>query len=86
MVEKLAADLISVHCEALDKFHPGHYGRRPQRSAVDAVEVVIAQAQEAGKRGKIVQALLMDVAAAFPRVARGYLQRKMRVRVSTRTW
>ena len=86
MVEKLAADLISVHCEALGKFHPGQYGGRPQRSAVDAVEVVIAQAQEAWKRGKIVQALLMDVAAAFPSVATGYPQRKMRVRGSTRTW
>ena len=86
MVEKLAADLICVHCEALDKFHPGQYGGRPQRSAVDAVEVVIAQVQEAWKRGNIVKALLTDVAAAFPNVARGYLLRKMRVRGSTRTW
>ena len=26
MVEKVAAELISAHCEALDKFHPGRYG------------------------------------------------------------
>ena len=47
MVEKVVADLISLHCEAMNKFHPGQYGGRPQRSAVDAVGVVMAQAQEA---------------------------------------
>ena len=59
MVGEGAADLISLHCEALDKFHLGQYGGRPQRSAVDAVGVVIVQAQEAWKRGKIVGALMM---------------------------
>ena len=49
MVEKVAATLISVHCEALDEFHPSQYGGSPQRPAVDAVGVVIAQAQEAWK-------------------------------------
>ena len=78
MVEKVAADLISLHCEPLNKFHPGQYGGRPQRSAVDAVGVVMAQAQEAWKRGRIVGALMMDVAAAFPSVARGCLLQKMR--------
>ena len=80
-MEKVAAILISIHCEAFDKFHPGQYGGRPQRSAVDAVGVVIAQAQEAWKRGKVTGALLMDVAAAFPSVARSCLLRKMRTMV-----
>ena len=40
---------------------------------MDAVGVTIAQAQEAWRRGCIVGALLMDVAAAFPSVARGCL-------------
>ena len=40
--------------------------------------VVIAQTQEAWKRGRVTGALLMDVAAAFPSVARGCLLRKMR--------
>ena len=42
------------------------------------VGVVMAQVQEAWKRGVIAGALLMDVAAAFPSVARGCLLRKMR--------
>lgn len=37
----------------------------------------IAQAQEAWSRKRITGALLMDAAAAFPSVARGYLLRKM---------
>ena len=38
----------------------------------------IAQVQEAWGRGCVVGALLMDVAAAFPSVARGCLLKKMR--------
>ena len=42
------------------------------------VGVAIAHIQDAWKRGKVAAALLMDVAAAFPSVARGCLIRKMR--------
>ena len=38
----------------------------------------MAQAQEAWKRGKVADALLMGVAAAFPSVARGCLMGKVR--------
>ena len=78
MVEKVVAGLISEHCEANNGFHPGQYGCRAKRSAVDAVGVAIARTQEAWSRGVITGALLMDVAAAFPSVARGCLLRKMR--------
>ena len=78
IVEKVAADLISRHCEATGGFHPGQYGCRTKRSAVDAVGVAIAQVQEAWSRGVVAGALLMDVAAAFPSVARTCLLRKMR--------
>lgn len=44
-------------------FHPGQYGCWTGRSAVDAVGVTIAQAQEAWCRGWVVGAFLMDVAA-----------------------
>ena len=77
-VKKVASILISAHCKRLGGFHPGQYGCQARRSAVDAVGVVIAQTQEAWNRGCVVGALLMDVAAAFPSVARGCLLRKMR--------
>ena len=50
MVEKVAAMLVSMHCESIRGFHPGQYGCRVRRLAVDAVGVVIAQTQEAWKR------------------------------------
>ena len=78
MVEKVAAMLISAHCEITGRFHSGHYRCRVRRSAVDAVGVAISQTQEAWKRGQITGALILDVAAAFPSVARGCLFRKMR--------
>ena len=78
MVEKVAAMMVSAHREATGRFHPGQHGCRTRKSAADAVGVVIAQTQEAWGRGCTTGALLMDVAAAFPSVARGCLLRKMR--------
>ena len=78
MVEKVAAMMVGAHCDQTKGFHPGQYGCRAGRSAVDPVGVTIAQVQEAWGRGCIDGALLMDVAAAFPSVARGCLLRKMR--------
>lgn len=78
MVEKVAADLISRHCESTGGFHPGQYGCRMKRSAIDTVGVAIAQVQEAWSRGAIAGAVLMDMAVAFPSVARRCLLRKMR--------
>ena len=78
MVEKVASILISNHCEREGAFHPAQYGCRAQRSSTDVVGLTIARTQEAWARKKIVGALLMDVASAFPSVARGCLLRKMR--------
>lgn len=44
----------------------GLRGCRAQRSAADAVGVVMAQTQEAWSRKRITGALLMDAAATFP--------------------
>lgn len=78
MVEKVAAMMVSAHCEATGRFQPGQYGCRTRRSAVDAVRLAIAQTQEEWGRGRFTGALLMDVAAAFPSVAGGCPLRKMR--------
>ena len=77
MVEKVAGDLISEHCEATQGFHSGQYGCPTGWLAMDAVGVAVAHVQEAWKRGVIVGALLMDVAAAFPSVAQECRLRKM---------
>ena len=66
MMGKVAAELVGAHCDQVQGFHPGQYGCRRGRSAVDAVGVTIAQVQEAWRGGRIVGALLMDVAAASP--------------------
>lgn len=47
-------------------------------SGLDAVGIVVAQAQEVWKRGKIVGPLLMNVAAASSSVARRCFLRKVR--------
>lgn len=78
MVEKVAATLVGAHCETTGCFHPGQYGCRTRRSAVDAVGVAIVQTLEAWQNKRIAGALLMDVAAAFPNAACGCLLQKMR--------
>ena len=47
MVEKIAAGLISGHYGSSGGFRPGQYGGRAGRLAVGAIEVAIAQIQEA---------------------------------------
>ena len=47
MVEKVAAMMVGAHCDRIRGFHPGQYGCRKGRSAVDAGGVTIAQVQEA---------------------------------------
>ena len=78
MAEKVAADLISRHCESSGGFQLGQYGCKAKRSAAGAVGMAIVQVQEAWSRGVTAGAALMDVAAAFPSVARGCLLRKLR--------
>lgn len=77
MVEKVAAMRVSTHGESTGGFDPGQYGCRIRLSDVDAVGVVIAQTQEPWRRGRVTEALLIDVAAAFPSVAWGCLLRKV---------
>ena len=72
------AYLLSNQCERTEALDPGQYGSRPQRSAVDAVGLAMARTQQAWSQGKMVGALLMDVSAAFPSVARNCLVRRMR--------
>ena len=78
VVEKTVAYILSNHCERTGALNPGQYGSRPQRSAVDAVGLAMARTQQAWSKGKMVGALLMDVSAAFPSVARDCLIRRMR--------
>jgi hypothetical protein len=79
VVEKVVAMMLSDHCKRKGTFHPGQYGSRRHRAAVDAVGVLMATAQEAWSRKKVVGALCMDVEAAFPSVSKECLARKMRV-------
>lgn len=78
VVERVVATILSDHCEWHGTFHPGQYGSRRQRSAIDAVGVLMTKAQEAWSWKKVVGALCMDVDAAFLSVARECLAKKMR--------
>ena len=51
LMEKVAAMMVGADCERVRDFHPGQFGCRSGRSAVDTVGVTIAQVQEDWGRG-----------------------------------
>jgi hypothetical protein len=77
VVEKVAAIIISKHCEVLECLHEGQFGSRKQRGAVDAVAMMIATVEEAWKQKKLAGALFLDVKGAFPYIARKQLVKRM---------
>ena len=78
VVERVATEVLSQHCEGGDTLHDGQFGARRRRSAVEAVGRLIGWVEDGWKRKEITGALCMDVRAAFPSVARGCLLRRMR--------
>ena len=61
---------VSAHCGMAGGFHPGQFGWRERCSVAYANGVTIALTRDAWSRGCITGAYLMDIAAAFPSVAR----------------
>jgi len=76
-VEKTAAHLIADQLEHKRSLHEGQYGCRHRRSCVDAVAVLISDAQQAWNQKNVAGALLMDVKSAFNNVSRGHLVGRM---------
>ena len=68
VVEKIAAEAISHHCEATKSLHPGQMGSRKQRSAIDAVACLIQRTHDSWKQQQLMGALFMDVKGAFDHV------------------
>jgi hypothetical protein len=58
----------------------GQFGSRKGRSAIDAAAIMVDRAHAAWTNGDITGVLLMDIKAAFPRVAKGKLVNLMKVR------
>jgi Reverse transcriptase (RNA-dependent DNA polymerase) len=77
VVEKLAAEAISTHCEATQALHPGQMGSRRRRSAIDAVACLIQEVHQAWGQKQLAGALFMDVKGAFDHVNPCKLTRRM---------
>ena len=77
VVEKIAAEAISHHCEATKSLHLGQMGSRKQRCAIDAVACLIQSTHDSWKRQQLMCALFMDVKGAFDHVNPGRLVSRM---------
>ena len=77
VVERVATELLGQHCEGEGTIHEGQFGARRRRSAVEAVGRLVGWVESGCKKKEITGALCMDVAAAFPSVAKGCLIKRM---------
>lgn len=60
VVEKVVAEQLALYCEAYSKLHPGQMGARKERSAIDAVSVLVHTVQEIWEEKKLAGALFMS--------------------------
>ena len=77
ILEKVIAEQLSEFCEAYSKLHPGQMGARKERSAIDAVAMLVHTVQENWSKKKLAGALFMDVKGAFDHVSKSQLLTRM---------
>ena len=77
VIEKVVAEQLSQYCESYSKLHPGQMSGRKERSAIDAVAILIHTVQERWEEKKLAAALFMDVKGAFDHVSKAQLVARM---------
>ena len=80
VVEKVVAELLSDEAERTALLSDGQFGSRKKRSANDAAAIMVDRAHAAWKQDNITGVLRMDIKAAFPCVARGWLIHAMKAK------
>lgn len=70
VVEKVVAEQLTQYCDTYSKLHSGQMGVRKERSAIDAVAILIHTVQEKWSKEELAGALFMDVKGVFDYVLR----------------
>lgn len=78
IVEKVVAEQLSHYCESFSKLHPGQMGGRKERSAIDAVAILVHTVHEKWEEKKLAAALFVDVKGAFDHVSQIQLLTRMK--------
>ena len=77
VIEKVVAEQLFQYCESYSKLHPGQMGGRKERSAIDAVAILVHVVQKGWEDKKLVVALFIDVKGAFDHVSKRQLISRM---------
>jgi len=80
VVEKVVAELLSEEAETRGLLSDGQFRSRKGQSAINAAAIMVDRSHTAWRNGHIPGVLLMDIKAAFQRVAKGRLVNLMKVR------
>jgi len=70
VVEKVVVELLSEEAETRGPLSDRQFGCSKWRSAIDAAAIIVDRAHATWTKGPITGALLMDIKAAFPSVAK----------------
>ena len=73
----MVAQELSQYCEDYSKLHAGQMGGRKERSAIDAVAILVHTVQEKWEEKKLAAALFMNVKGAFGHISKGQLLTRM---------
>ena len=77
-LERVVCELLDRPCNEHQALHPGQFGSRRGRLAIEAVATMVGLMEHAWERGRIAGALCMGVEAAFPSVNPVCLVRRLR--------
>jgi hypothetical protein len=77
-IEKVVTELLSDKAERRALLSDTQFGSRKIRSAIDGAAIMVDRPHATWKEDNITGVILMDLKAAFPRVARGRLIHAMK--------
>ena len=80
VLESIIADMVSYLTETHELLPAQHYGRRPGRSAEDAMMILSENIHKAWKEKKVFTAVFIDVAGAFNNVHHKWLIHNLKMR------
>jgi len=80
VIEKVVAALLSDEAERTALLSDSQFGCRKETSAIGAAAIMIHRAHAAWTEDNITGALLMDIKAVFPSLARGMLIHSMKAK------
>ena len=77
VVEKIVAQQLAFYYKIYSKLHLGQRGAQKEKSAIDAIFVLVHKIQELWEEKKLVGAIFIDIKGVFDYISKNQLLRHM---------